>query len=213
MKRFIVAITGASGVLYGTRLVEAMLRAPDHEVHLIISPSGCRVMTDELGVQPVLSPFTPESFLCVNPEQKQRLHYHRFQDIGAGPASGTFRFDAMIICPATVKTVAAIAAGIADNLITRTADVALKEGRPLMMVPRETPFSVIHLENMLRLARAGGIILPACPGFYHHPKTIEDLVRFIVQKVFDRLGLELPDPIRWGKNDGSPVSPPEGNEQ
>ena len=197
MKRFIVAITGASGVLYGVRLVEALLAVPEHETHLIVSPAGCRVMADELDARPVLEPFTPESFLKITPEQKQRLHHHRFGDIGAGPASGTFRFDAMIICPATVKTVAAVAAGLADNLVTRTADVALKEGRPLLLVPRETPLSVIHLENMLRLARAGAIILPACPGFYHHPLTIEDLVRHLVQKIFDRLGLDFPDPVRW----------------
>ena len=105
----------------------------------------------------------------------------------------------MVICPCSVKTVAAVATGMADNLMTRAADVALKEGRPLLLVPRETPFSSIHLRNMLSLSQDGAIILPANPAFYHRPSSIEDLVRFIVQKIFDRLGLEFPAPFRWGE--------------
>jgi flavin prenyltransferase len=200
MKRFILGITGASGSIYGARLVEALAAAPDHEVHLVLSPAGIRVLADELAVKPQLNPFRPESFLKVDAEQGSRIVNHLFTDIGAGPASGTYKFEAMIVAPCSVKTIGALAAGLADNLITRAGDVALKEGRPLLLMVRETPFSVIHLENMLKLARAGAAIIPASPAFYHKPETLEDLVRYMVQKVFDRLGLEFPkQAIRWGE--------------
>lgn len=199
MERYLVGLTGASGSIYGVRLVEALLADPGREVHLMVSPAALRVMGDELPKRPNLSPFDANSFLNVDVSQAQRIVYHPFNDIGAGPASGTFRCEAMIVCPASVKTVAAIHAGLADNLITRAADVTLKEGRPLVVVPRETPFSTIHLRNMLGLSEAGATILPANPGFYHRPQSVEDLVRYIVQKIFDRLGLESPNAIRWGE--------------
>jgi 4-hydroxy-3-polyprenylbenzoate decarboxylase len=198
MKRFMVGITGASGSIYGVRLVEALAAALEHEVHLALSPAGVRVLADELDVKPQLAPFRAESFLQLTPEQARRVVLHPCGDIGAGPASGTFRTEATIIAPCSVKTVGALAAGLADNLITRAGDVALKEGRPLLLLVRETPFSAIHLENMLRLSQAGACIVPAAPAFYHKPQTIEDLVRFMVQKVFDRLGLEFPgSAVRW----------------
>jgi 4-hydroxy-3-polyprenylbenzoate decarboxylase len=200
-KRFIVAITGASGSIYGVRLVERLLAEPTREVHLIVSPAGARVMAGELDACPALAPFDPHSFLKLTDEQAGRLRFHPYGDIGAGPASGTFRHDGMTICPASVKTVGAVAAGLADNLIARAADVTLKEGRPLVVVPRETPFSAIHLRNLLTISQAGGIVLPACPAFYHRPRTIENLVGYVIQKIFDRLGLEYPDAIRWGEKE------------
>ena len=196
MKRYIVGITGASGSVYGAALVEALLADPGREVHLILTPAACQVMAGEL---PGFLPSEPGSFLRLTPGQAGRLKLHPNGDVGAGPASGTYRFEAVIICPASVKTVAAVASGLADSLLTRSADVALKEGRPLVLVPRETPLSIIHLRNMLAAAEAGAIVLPACPAFYHHPVTIDDLVRFVIQKIFDRLGLDFPDPVRWGE--------------
>jgi 4-hydroxy-3-polyprenylbenzoate decarboxylase len=138
-----------------------------------------------------------EKFLTITKEQTARLVIHPHTDIGSGPASGSWRHDGMIIAPCSVKTLGALAAGLADNLISRAGDVAMKEGLPLVLVVRETPLSLIHLRNMVRLAEAGATILPATPGFYHKPQTIEDLVRQVVQKVFDRLGIEMPEPIRW----------------
>ena len=200
MRRTVVGITGASGSIYGIRLVEALLADPEREVHLVVSPAGARVMAEELGVRPRLAPFEPRSFLSVTDEQAARVRLHPFGDVGAGPASGTFRFEAMIVAPCSVKSAAAIAAGLADNLLTRAADVAIKEGRPLVLVVRETPLSLVHLRNLTALAEAGVIILPANPAFYHQPRTIDDLVRYVVQKIFDRLRLEWPGgAIRWGE--------------
>lgn len=190
MKRYFVGITGASGSIYGARIIEALLADPAREVHVCVSPAAERVMATELGAD-------YDHFLKISDEQKTRLVWHRHDDIGSGPASGSWRHDGMIVAPCSVKTLGALAAGIADNLIARAGDVAMKEGMPLVLVVRETPLSLIHLKNMVRLAEAGATILPANPGFYHQPKTIEDLVRQVVQKVFDRLSIEMPDPVRW----------------
>lgn len=202
--RVIVAITGASGAIYGVRLIEALLADPAREVHLVVSPAGEQVMAAELG--PPLRPEGTElelpgimGYFNLTVDQAERLIQHEDDDIGAPPASGTFRAAATIVCPCSMKTVGHIAAGTADNLIVRAADVALKEGRPLVLVPRETPFSLIHLRNLTRLAEAGAVILPAMPAFYQHPRDIEDLVRHIVQKIFDRLDWEFPGAFRWGE--------------
>jgi polyprenyl P-hydroxybenzoate/phenylacrylic acid decarboxylase-like protein len=224
-KRYLVGITGASGSIYGARLVEALLADPEREVHLIVSPAGARVMRDELErpernaicgmrnaestnedegrmvAQPAPSgpptPFDPRSFLNLTPEQSDRLIVHDDDDIGAAPASGTFRCEAMVICPCSMKTLGRVAAGLADSLLARAADVTLKEGRPLLVMARETPLSLIHLRNMTRLAEAGAVILPAMPAFYHHPQTIEDLVRHLIHKILARLGLDLPGMFQW----------------
>jgi 4-hydroxy-3-polyprenylbenzoate decarboxylase len=121
------------------------------------------------------------------------------EDWFAPVASGSNPPDAMVICPCTVGTLAAVAAGLSDNLIERAADVTLKEGRKLILVPRETPFSALHLENMLRLSRAGAVILPANPGFYHKPKRVEDLVDFVVARILDHLGVKHDLMARWGE--------------
>jgi 4-hydroxy-3-polyprenylbenzoate decarboxylase len=197
-RRIVVGISGASGVIYGVRLVEALAADPGREVGLVITPAAARILAEEMTCRPQLKPFDPLSFLNVSQAAAERIRLYAHGDIGAGPASGTFPADAMIVCPASVKTLGAVAAGLADNLLTRAADVTLKEGRPLILVPRETPFNQIHLRNMLTLSQAGATILPACPAFYHQPRDIEDLVRFVVQKIFDRLGLAFPDAVRWG---------------
>jgi 4-hydroxy-3-polyprenylbenzoate decarboxylase len=197
--RYIVGISGASGAIYGVRLVETLLADPARSVHLIVSPAAARVIAEELGRRPALDPFDPRSFLSLNDEQAARVHFHPHDDVGAGPASGAFRAAATIVCPASTNVIGAIASGLADNLLTRAAAVALKEGRPLIVVPRETPLSTIHLKNLLAIAQAGGVILPACPAFYHRPQSIEDLIAFVVQKILDRLGLDSPRPVRWGE--------------
>jgi 4-hydroxy-3-polyprenylbenzoate decarboxylase len=195
--RILVAITGASGSLYGTRLIESLVEESNLDIHLMISSAGLRVMTEELGVRPRLFPFDPNSFLNIAKGQSGRIHYHPAQDSGAGPASGTFLHQGMVVCPCSMKTLGEISNGIAGNLISRSADVTIKEQRKLILVPRETPFSAIHLENMLRLSQAGAVILPANPGFYHQPQSIDDLVKFIIQKILDLFGIRTPNPIRW----------------
>ena len=173
--RLIVAITGASGVIYGKRLIE-VLKEKGVEVHLILSKSAKIVVEHELG--------------DLNAFEKKADFVYDSEDIKAPPTSGSFKVDGMIVIPATMKTVAAIASGYADNLIARAADVQIKERRPLILVPRETPLNAIHLDNMASLSRLGVVILPAMPAFYHRPSTIGDLVDFIVGKVLDQLGLE-----------------------
>jgi 4-hydroxy-3-polyprenylbenzoate decarboxylase len=197
--RFIVGITGASGVIYGVRLVEALLADPRHEVHVTVTGAGQRVMMEEIGARLSGAGGGPAACFNLTDEQAARLVVHPASDIGAGPASGTFPVRATIVAPCSMNTLAAIAHGLADNLLTRAAAVTLKEGRPLVLVPRETPLGLIELRNMVAATEAGATILPANPGFYHDPTTIEDLVRFIVQKVLDRLGVEMKDAVRWGE--------------
>ena len=182
----VLAITGASGSPYGVRLLEVLLRA-GRTVHLVISPAATQVMERELGVTIDLARFDPR--LLLPKTDLAGLHYHHFRDFSAGIASGSFRTAGMAVCPCSVGTLGRIAAGTGENLVTRAADVCLKERRPLVLVPRETPLSAIHLENMTRVTRAGAVVLPACPGFYHGPASIDDLVDFVVARVCERLGL------------------------
>jgi len=195
-RRYIVGICGASGVIYGVTLVNQLLRLPV-ELHVILSADGKKVMGHELN-------YDGNLFECLKnsggqpPHPDARLHEHDVSDFFAAPASGSFRHHGMVIAPCTVKTLATAAAGIADNLITRAADICLKERRPLILVPRETPFSAIHLENMLRLTRAGATILPAAPAFYFGPRSIQDLVDFIVARLLDHLGIEHRLTTEWG---------------
>jgi len=194
-----VALTGASGMPYGLRLVESLIRA-NARVYLLYSQAAHVVAKQELGI--VLPPRAPDAERMFGERfsaKHDQLRVFGREDWFAPVASGSNPPDAMVICPCTVGTLAAVAAGLSDTLIERAADVMLKEGRKLILVPRETPFSALHLENMLKLARAGAVILPANPGFYYHPKRIEDLVDFIVARILDHLGVQHDLMRRWGE--------------
>jgi len=171
--RLIVAVTGASGVIYAKRLLEE-LRKRDVEIHLIVSDAGRLVAEEELGGMEALEALADRVY--------------DLSDLMASPTSGSFKVDGMVIVPASMKTVAAIANGYADNLITRAADVQIKEGRRLIVVPRETPLSPIHLRNLYRLSLLGVRVLPASPAFYHKPESVRELVDFIVGKILEQLG-------------------------
>lgn len=173
--RLLVGITGCSGVIYGARLVEACEKL-DIKTDLIISPTAKEIMNFETDV-------TPQKL------QKIATRTHDYGNLGASIASGSVKTDGMVIAPCSMKTLGSIARGITDNLITRGADVTLKEGRKLILVPRETPLNQIHLNNMSKLRQAGGTIIPAAPGFYHDPQSIDDLVNFIVGKILDQLDI------------------------
>ena len=197
-QRVCLAWTGASGLPYGLRLLDALLSA-GVTVELIYSQAAQVVAQQELGLR---LPSSPDEALQLLQEQfpdraGKLLVYGR--DAWFSPvASGSNPPEAMVVCPCSMGTLASIAAGLADNLIERAADVVLKERRPLIMVPRETPFSVIHLENMLRLARAGAVIVPPSPGFYEHPQSVADMVDFIVARILDQLRVPHALGKRWG---------------
>jgi len=194
-----VALTGASGMAYGLRLVEALVRA-DARVYLLYSQAAHVVAKQELDL--VLPPRAADAeryFSDRYSAKSGQLRVFGREDWFAPVASGSNPPDAMVICPCTMGTLAAVAAGLSDNLIERAADVILKEGRKLIVVPRETPFSALHLENMLKLSRAGAVILPANPAFYHHPKSVEELVDFIVARILDHLGVAHDLVQRWGE--------------
>lgn len=193
-----LAMTGASGAQYGLRLLECLLRA-DESVYLMLSKPAQLVIGMETdlklpGRSAAIARFFIERYAC----QADQLRVFGKEEWTAPVASGSSSARAMVICPCTTGTLASVAAGTSDNLIQRAADVMLKENHQLILVVRETPFSVIHLENMLRLARAGALILPANPGFYNRPETVDDLVDFIVARVLDRLGIENQLVPRWG---------------
>lgn len=190
----IVGITGASAVVYGVRLLEVLSQREDVEVHLTISSSGARALWEELQIEVDIDNFKIESLLNTH---KAQVIYHHQSDIGASIASGSFRTAGMIVVPCSMGTVASIAAGISRNLIQRAADVCIKERRKLVIVPRETPISSIHLENMLKLSQNGVCVLPAMPGFYHFPKTVDDQINFIVTKILDQFDIESGLTQRW----------------
>jgi flavin prenyltransferase len=192
----VLAMTGASGAPYAVSLLHALCRA-GRTVHLTISGSGAQVLREELGIEVALGPvrFDPSVFGDLGPG---RVVYHHHDDFRAGIASGSFLTGGMVVVPCSMSTLAAIAHGITANLITRAADVHLKERRKLILVPRETPLSLIHLENMASVTRAGAIVLPAMPGWYHRPRTLDDLIRFVVGRICDQLGIENALIPRWG---------------
>ena len=194
----VVAITGASGSPYGVRLLDVLLRA-GRTVHLVISPAATQVMERELGVSIDLNRFDPT--LLLKNADLSRLHYHHFRDFSAGIASGSFRTAGMAICPCSMGTVAAVAHGTSENLIHRAADVHLKERRKLILVPRETPLGLIQLRNLTAVAEAGAVVLPAMPAFYTLPKSVDDMVDFVVGRVCDQLGVEHRLFPRWGTDD------------
>ena len=197
----VVAITGASGSRYGVRLLEVLLRA-GRTVHLVISPAAGEVFERELGQPIPLLPrqFDPKLLLAGAADglDLSRLHYHDVRNFQAGIASGSFITAGMVVCPCSLGTVAAIAHGVGENLIHRAADVHLKERRKLVLVPRETPLGVIQLRNLLAVAEAGAVVLPAMPAFYTLPQSIADMVDFIVGRVCDQLGVEHQLLRRWG---------------
>lgn len=184
--RVVVAMTGASGAIYGLVLLE-QLKFLGIETHLILSPWAERTLALETNTS-------------AREAMKVASYAYEASDLTAPPASGSFLHQGMVIAPCSMKTLASIACGFADNLITRAADVAIKERRPLILLVRESPLSAIHLENMLKLARLGVTIMPPVPAFYHHPRTIEDLVRQTVARVLDHLGIEHSLGRRWGES-------------
>lgn len=195
MKKYTVGITGASGSVYGIRLVEELLKL-GHEVHLVITEAGWQVFREELN----WDTDDRESFLYdYFSKDGGILQYHSLHEYTASIASGSFRSHAMVVVPCSMGTLSGIAAGASGNLLERTADVMLKEGNMLILVPRESPFNSIHLENMLKLAKLGVRILPAMPGFYHKPETIDDLINFVVGKIMDSLGEPHNLFRRWGE--------------
>ncbi len=193
-----LAFTGASGMLYGVRLLECLLAA-GCRVQLLYSQVAQIVARQEMGLDLPARASDARAKLqeryCGLPGQ---LEVYGREEWFAPLASGSNPPDAMVVCPCSMGTLAAIAQGLASKLIERAADVVLKEGRRLILVPRETPLSVIHLENMLRLARAGAVVLPPNPGFYHHPQRVEDLVDFVVARILDQLRVPHSLIQRWG---------------
>jgi flavin prenyltransferase len=200
MTRFFLGITGASGHAYARGLLRAALAA-GCDVDVSVTPAGAEVMRHELGLDPGdlgerLGEILDE---LVGPLRAGagRVRAYAPGAIAAPPSSGTALTGGVVLCPCSMGTLSRVSVGFSSNLVERAADVALKERRPLVLVPRETPLSEIHLENLLRLARLGATVLPAMPGFYHHPETIDDLVDHVVGKVLDQLGVEHSVGARW----------------
>ena len=185
VKRYVVAITGASGMIYAREFLGYCASQPDLELHAIISAAGEVVLHLELGLAP--DRLAPGAI------------WHRVDDFTGPLASGSFQAQAMVIIPCSMGSLGAIAQGAGRNLIHRAAEVFLKERRPLLLVVRETPLSLIHLKNLVRVAQAGATVMPACPGFYHRPNTLEELARQFVGRILDHLGLEHQLGPRWGE--------------
>src|SRR4051794_31083172 len=203
----ILGITGASGAIYAVRLLD-VLRNAGRDVHLTISTSGRDVIAHELKLNVDLDHFdTNRLRLSKNsppvpspqPPVPGKLHYYRHDDFMAPIASGSFITAGMVICPCSGTTLSAVAAGAANNLIQRAAEVHLKERRKLILVPRETPLSLAHIENMRRVTEAGAVVLPASPGWYYDVRSPNDLVDFVVARICDQLGVEHQLSKRWGK--------------
>ncbi len=210
MSRYFVGLTGASGHLYAERLVQALVRA-GHGVDLALTEAGAKVLRHERGVKSGEQGELLEAQLVtwLGADTAKRVRVYRSDQIEAPASSGTSGTQAVILCPCSMGTLARVSAGFSSNLVERAADVAIKERRKLLLVPRETPLSEIHLENLLRLVRLGAIILPAMPGFYHAPQTLEDLVDHIVGKVLDALDVEHDLGSRWtGELAGDPGTTP-----
>lgn len=195
-----VALTGASGMPYGIRLIECLLQAKK-TVWVLYSQAAQVVAKQEMGLTLFASAKETEKALSIRFQVKSdQLRVFGKEEWFAPVASGSNPADAMVICPCSMGTLAAIACGLSDNLIERSADVSLKEQRPLILVPREAPLSVIHLENMLKLAKMGTVILPPAAGFYHHPKTVADMVDFIVARILDQLHIKHQLIPKWGES-------------
>jgi 4-hydroxy-3-polyprenylbenzoate decarboxylase len=186
MKKIIVGLSGASGVIYGIRLLEVLQALPDVETHLVMSSAAATTI-------PLETDYTPEEVRALATAD------YRFKDIAAAISSGSFRTDGMIILPCSMKTLSAIAYSYSDNLLTRAADVVLKERRPLVLCPRETPLHLGHLRAMALAAELGAFIAPPMPAFYHRPRTLDDLINQTVNRVLDLVNIPLPEDLfrRW----------------
>ena len=184
VKRIIVALTGATGSAIGVRMLERLRGRQDTETHLVISPWGRRTLEYETE-------------LHASDVEALADHVYKPNDMWSPIASGSFQTDAMIVAPCSMRTLASIATGTSDNLISRAADVMLKERKKLVLVPRETPLSVIHLQNMSTVAHAGAVLMPPVLTFYNHPQSIEDMVDHLVQRVFDQVGVSEDVAPRW----------------
>ncbi|UPK41922.1 UbiX family flavin prenyltransferase [Paenibacillus pabuli] len=196
-KRLVVGITGASGSIYGVRLIETLLDL-EYTVHLVISNAGWRVLKEEMDWDVTnRDRLLEEKF----GSRAGSLIYHPVSDIGASIASGSFLAEGMIIMPCSMGTLSSIAQGSSENLMSRAADVMMKEGRTLILVPRETPLHAIHLENMLKLSRLGVRMIPAMPAFYYKPQSMDELILFLVGKVLDSLRIPHQLFTRWGEPD------------
>jgi len=186
----VLALTGASGAPYGVRLLE-VLAGRREPVWLITSSHGMRLLRDECGIDSL------EALRAATGGDWSSVTHFPDSDRGALPASGSRRTRGMVICPCSMGTVAAIAGGTSRSLVERAADVTLKERRRLLLVPRETPLSLVHLRNLVAVTEAGAVVLPAAPGFYHRPTRVAELVDFIVQRILDQLGLDIEIAARW----------------
>ncbi len=190
-RRIIVAITGATGAVYGVQLLKRLGATAGVESHLVLSDAASLTLHQELGLQ--------------RRDAEALAHVvHRNRDIGASIASGSFQTDGMVIAPCSMKTLAAVAHGLSDNLVARAADVVLKERRRLLLMVRETPFNLAHLRNMTAVTEMGGIVFPPLPSFYHRPATIEEMVEHTVDRAIDLLGLDNAHAPRWGGMKGAP---------
>lgn len=196
----IIAISGASGTVYGLRILQFLLEN-NYKIEFVISPGSSKVAQSEIGINLSTNPEILKeqvlSYLKLERGKEQLLTVWAHDDISASISSGSYKTDSMVIIPASMGTVARVAGGISDNLITRAADVCLKERRKLILVPREMPFSTIHLKNLVKLSVSGAIIAPASPAFYHNPKSLSELVDFVVGKVLDLLEIEHSVFKRW----------------
>lgn len=209
MKPYVVALTGASGTIYGIRLVE-VLAEMGHEIALIVSDSARLVIHEEQGISLRSAIRIEDLAAAFGDGIHKKVTAYAFKDFTAPVASGSYPIEAMVIIPCSMGTLGAVASGVSQNLIHRAADCAMKEGKKLVLVPRETPFNAIHLENMLKLARLGVRIVPAMPGFYSSSGSVSDLIDFVVGKVLDQLDIahtlyprwtgspqKLPSPSSW----------------
>lgn len=198
----VVAMTGASGAPYGLRLLEVLVRA-GRTVHLTLSPAGVQVIEQELDRRVRLERFELDDLLGpeLAPLAAGQVHYHDYRNFRAGIASGSFLTAGMVVCPCSMGTVGAVAHGLSQNLIHRAADVHLKERRRLILVPRETPLSVVQLRNLTACVEAGAVVLPAMPAFYTRPHSLQDAVDFIVGRICDQLGVTHQLLRRWSVAD------------
>ncbi len=196
----VVGITGASGAIYAQRLLEVLVHSERH-VQLTISRSGQTLLRQELGLQVDLDRFDAARLeLDLSGDQLAAIHYYHFADYFSPIASGSARTLGMVICPCSGGTLSAVAHGASTNLVQRAADVHLKEKRKLILVPRETPLSLIHIDNMRRACEAGAVVLPASPGWYHGVHEVRDLVDFVVARILDQLGVSHTLVRRWGED-------------